>query len=315
MFRLIPLQIVVLLSASAVAFADHGKGAVGGKTIGPRTLSEESFSLDVGFKFQKEQEFSDQRLINAATADHDLHGTDWTAEVFVGLSYGVTNRFTVSLSVPFEIVHGFKAGEFDGVNPAEVVSANSIAGLGDPTLMGKYLLLNEPVELALLAGIQIPLGNTRQRTDDGELLEPDHQPGSGSWNPLLGVAVARQFETFTIGASALYRITSRGRHDFTPGQQVVFAVKGEMQLLGLGTFPRLYGSLELSEQFTAKDMEKSVTNHDTGGSIIGLGFGLRLRATEHLTVGGTFTVPLYQGLYGQQHKERYEILFGTAYDF
>jgi len=315
MVRLIPLQIVVLLSASAVAFADHGKGAVGGKTIGPRTLSEESFSLDVGFKFQKEQEFSDQRLLNAAIADHDLHGTDWTAEVFVGLSYGVTNRFTLSLSVPFEFVHGFKAGEFDGVNPPEVVEADNISGLGDPTLMGKYLLLNEPVELAVLAGIQIPLGNTRQRTDDGELLEPDHQPGSGSWNPLLGVAVARQFESFTIGASVLYRITSRGRHDFTPGQQVVFAMKGEVQLLGLGTFPRLYGSLELSETFTAKDKELSVPNQDTGGSIIGLGFGLRLRATDHLTVGSTFTIPLYQGLNGEQHKERYEILFGSAYDF
>ena len=45
MFRLFPLQIVILLCASAVAFADHGKGAVGGKTIGPRTLREESFSL------------------------------------------------------------------------------------------------------------------------------------------------------------------------------------------------------------------------------------------------------------------------------
>ena len=315
MLRLFPLHLMILLCTSAVAFADHGKGAVGGKTIGPRTLSEESFSLDVGFKFQKEQEFSDQRLINSATNDHDLHGTDWTAEIFVGLSYGVTDRLTVSLSVPFEIIHGFKAGEFDGVNPAEVVEANSISGLGDPTLLGKFRLLDNPVELAVLAGIQIPLGNTRQRADDGEVLEPDHQPGSGSWNPLLGVAVARQFESFTLGASVLYRITSRGRHEFTPGQQILVAVKIETQLLGLGTFPRLYGSLELSEQFTAKDKEGEVTNHDTGGSIIGLGFGLRLRATERLTFGGTVTIPLYQGLTGEQHKERVEILFGTALDF
>lgn len=314
MLRLFPVQALILVVAASVAYADHGKGAVGGKTIGPRTLSEESFSLDVGFKFQKEQEFSDQRLIDAATNDHDLHGTDWTAEVFVGLSYGVTSRFTVSLSVPFEIMHGFKGGEFDGVD-AEVVEADSISGLGDATLLGKYLLLNDPVELAVLAGIKMPTGNTRQRADNGEVLEPDHQPGSGSWDPLIGAAVARQFETFTIGASVLYRITSRGRHDFTPGQQVLVAVKGEVQLLGLGTYPRLYGSLELSEQFTAKDKEGSVTNHDTGGSIIGLGFGLRLRATDKLTFAATFTVPLYQGLYGRQHKERYELLFGSAYDF
>lgn len=314
MLRAIPFLAVIVALASTPAFADHGKGAVGGKTIGPRTLSEESFSLDVGFKYQKSQEFSDQHLMDSATNDHDLHSADWVAEVFVGLSYGITNRFTVSLSVPFELVKGFKAGEFDGVT-AEVAEADTISGIGDATLLGKYLLLNEPVELAVLAGIKMPTGNTRQRTDDGELLEADHQPGSGSWDPLLGVAVARQFETFTLGASVLYRITSRGRHDFTPGQQVLFAVKGELQILGLGTFPRLYGSIELSEQFTARDKEGNVTNHDTGGSIIGLGFGLRLRATDKLTVAGTVTIPLYQGLYGEQHKERYELLFGTAYDF
>jgi hypothetical protein len=178
--------------------------------------------------------------------------------------------------------------------------------------MGKYL----PPERSGGAGGARGIRSTKYPSAPTTgALEPDHQPGSGSWDPLLGVAVARQFESFTIGASVLYRITSRGRHDFTPGQQVLFAVKGEVQLLGLGTFPRLYGSLELSEQFTAKDMEKSVTNHDTGGSIIGLGFGLRLRATEKLTIATTFTVPLYQGLYGEQHKERYELLFGTAYDF
>jgi hypothetical protein len=315
MLRYLSPQIVFLLAASAVAFADHGKGAVGGKTIGPRTLSEESFSVDVGFKYQKSQEFSDQRLINSATNDHDLHSAAWSAEFFVGVSYGVTDRFTVSLSVPFELLHGFRAGEFDGINPAEVVSADSISGLGDATLLGKYRLLVDPVELAVLAGIKMPTGNTSQRDDNGDPLEPDHQPGSGSWDPLLGAAVARQFEAITIGASVLYRITSRGRHDFTPGQQILVAVKGEVQLLGLGTFPRLYGSLELSEQFTAKDKDLNVTNHDTGGSIVGLGFGLRLRATEKLTVATTVTIPLYQGLYGEQHKERYEILFGTAYDF
>ena len=45
------------------------------------------------------------------------------------------------------------------------------------------------------------------------------------------------------------------------------------------------------------------------------GFGVRLRADAHMTIAATFTVPVYQGLYGEQHKERYELLFGTAYDF
>jgi hypothetical protein len=171
------------------------------------------------------------------------------------------------------------------------------------------------VELALIAGIKIPTGSTNQLANSGSLLEPDHQPGTGSWDPLLGVAVARQFEQLTLGASLLYRFTSTGRHDFQPGQGLLFAVKAECQLLGLGKFPRLYGSLELSEQFAAKDKKGPSKNQDSGGSIVGLGFGLRVRADEHMTIGATFTVPIYQGLNGEQHKERYEFLFGTAYDF
>jgi hypothetical protein len=309
------MAVVFILGFASAAVADHGKGSVGGRTISPRTLAEDAFSMDVGFKYQRSESLSDQRLIDGATAGHDIHSVDWLAEFFLGVSFGVTDKLTVSLSLPFEVIHGFRAGEDDGVNPPAVNEATSITGMGDATLLGKYSLLADPVELAVLFGIKIPTGNTGQHDNALELLEPDHQPGSGSWDPLLGVAAGRQMDLFWIGSSVLYRITSRGRHDFTPGQQVVFSIKGEYQLLGLGKFPRLYGSLELSETFTAKDKELSVKNQDTGGSIVGLGFGLRLRADEHMTLGATFTVPVYQGLYGEQHKERWEFLFGTAYDF
>lgn len=307
--------VVLFLALGAAAYADHGKGSAGGKTISPRTLAEESFSIDTGFRYQRAESINDDRLITGAVNGHDVHSVEWAAEFFVGLSYGATDHLTVSLSLPFEVIHGFRAGEDDGVNPPAVVEATSISGMGDATLLGKYSLLSDPVELSVLAGVKIPTGNTGQHDNNLDLLEPDHQPGSGSWDPLLGVAAGRQFERFWIGASVLWRITSRGRHDFTPGQQVLFAVKADYQILGLGKFPRLYGSLELSEQFTAKDKFLSVKNQDTGGSIVGLGVGLRLRADEHMTIATTVTFPIYQGLYGEQHEERYEVLFGTTYDF
>jgi Putative MetA-pathway of phenol degradation len=301
---------VLSLGFAAAAFADHGKGAVGGKTISPRTLSEESFSLDVGFRYQKSETFSDDRLLTADANGHDLHGVDWAAEYSLGLAYGVTNHLSVSFALPFEVLHGFKF-----VDGGVVDEANSVVGVGDAVAMGKYSLLADPVELAVLAGVKIPTGSTSQLANSGTPLEPEHQPGTGSWDPILGAAVGRQYEQVTIGASVLYRITSKGRHDYQPGQQVQAAFKAEHQFLGLGTFPRLYGSLELSELFSAKNKTAGVKNQDSGGSIVGLGLGVRLRADAHMTIAATFTIPVYQGLYGEQHKERYELLFGTAYDF
>ena len=309
MLRLLPLLFVFSL-VPAAAFADHGKGAVGGRTISPRTLSEESFSMETGFKYQKSENFSDDRLLEADANGHDLHGVDWLAEFSVALAYGITDHVSVSLSLPFEVTHGFRF-----VDGGAVEEANSIVGVGDATMLGKFSALADPVELAFLMGVKIPTGSTGQLDNSGNLLEPEHQPGTGSWDPIIGAAVARQFEQVTLGASVLYRITTEGRHEFQPGQQVIFAVKAEHQFLGLGTFPRLYGSIELSETFAAKDEHDGVKDQDTGGSILGLGFGVRLRTDEKMTIAATFTIPLYEGLYGEQHKERYEILFGTAYDF
>ena len=296
--------------SGAVAWADHGKGAVAGKTLSPRSLHEENWSLDTGFQYQKSENFTDDRLLDADARGHDLHGVDWRAEFSVSVSYGVTDHLTLSASVPFEVLHGFRFVEAGVVN-----EANSIVGTGDATFMAKYALLADPVELALIAGVKIPTGSTGQLSNTGDLLEPNHQPGTGSWDPLLGVAAGRQYERLWLGASVLYRITTEGRHEFTPGQSVLFAVKAEYQLIGMGKFPRLYGAVELSEQFTAKDKFSGVKDQDTGGSLIGLGFGLRLRADEHMTIAAMVTIPVYQGLYGEQHKERYELLFGTAYDF
>ena len=309
-----PIAFLVALGP-ALCFADHGKGAVGGKTISPRTLHEEDISLDTGFRYQKSESFDDARLLQGAAEGHDIHSVDWLAEFSVAVGYGVTDHFMVSLSLPFEVIHGFQFVDQDALGNPFVNGAHSISGLGDGTVLGKYALSSDPIELAVLAGVKVPTGSTDQKTDTGDLLEPDHQPGSGSWDPLMGVAAGKQIERLWLGASVLYRLTTEGRHQFRPGQSVLLAAKAEYQLLGLGKFPRLYGAIELSEQYTAEDKTASVRNGDTGGSMLALGFGLRLRADEHMTLGAMFTVPVYQNLFGLQHHERYEVLVGTAYDF
>jgi hypothetical protein len=315
MVRSFSASALILVALSSAALADHGKGAVGGKTISPRTLHEEDASIETGFRYQHSEDFSDDRLLQAASEGHDAHSVDWLAEFSIAGSYGVTDHLTVSLSVPFEVIHGFRFVEDDGVNPPSVEGANSITGLGDATFMGKYSFAADPVELAAVLGVKIPTGSTSQLDNAGNLLEPDHQPGTGSWDPLIGVAALKQFEAFTLGGSVLFRYTTEGRHDFRPGESITVAMKGEYQISGLGKFPRVYASLELAYQWTAMDRDDDVRNHDTGGTMVTLGPGVRIRVNEHVSFGVSVAVPIYQGLYGFQHKERYEFAFGTGVDF
>jgi len=312
MFRSLSAFGFVLLLAASAALADHGKGSVGGKTISPRTLHEEDASIETGFRYQKSEDFSDDRLLNAAAEGHDAHSVDWLAEFSVSGSYGITDHLMLSVSLPFEVIHGFRFVEDDGVT---IGGANAIVGVGDMTFQGKYSIAADPVELAVIAGVKIPTGNTSQVDNAGDLLEPDHQPGTGSWDPMLGVAAMRQFELFSWGGSMLYRYTTEGRHEFRPGQQLTIATKGEYQVLGVGKFPRVYVYAELAYVWTAMDCEDDVRNHDTGGTMISLGPGVRVRVNEHVTFGISFAAPIYQNPYGFQHKERYELLFGTGVDF
>src|SRR6185295_9830968 len=123
------LVLVLFLALAATAYADHGKGSAGGKTISPRTLAEDAFSLDMGFRYQRSESINDDRLMTGATNGHDMHSVEWLAEYFVGVSFGATEHLTVSLSLPFEVIHGFRAGEDDGINPPTVVEATSISGM------------------------------------------------------------------------------------------------------------------------------------------------------------------------------------------
>jgi hypothetical protein len=47
------------------------------------------------------------------------------------------------------------------------------------------------LQASLLTGIKTPTGETGERDDQGELFEAEFQPGSGSWNPMLGLALSQ----------------------------------------------------------------------------------------------------------------------------
>jgi hypothetical protein len=318
MLRHVFLSGFILALAAASARADHGKGSTGTTTISPRTLHQSEAELDFSMRYQSSRTFSDDTLTTEALNGHDVHSARWALEYALGGSYGITDRLNVSIGIPYSTVHDFRAGEVDDsvVPPtAEVAEAGSISGLGDIILLGKYALTTDQIETAILAGVKLPTGSTSEKLDDGERLEPDHQPGSGSWDALFGFSAGTQVDQWTFAASALFRITTEGRYDFKPGDSLRVGARAELQVAGLGTFPRVYVSAELAMSFTAKDQEDGERNDDSGGSILSIGPGVRVRVDEHVAVGGSILFPVYQGLYGLQHKEVVEVLFGLAYTF
>jgi len=310
------MALVILLASASAVLADHGKGAVGGRTISGRTLHEGDFSLGVGLKYQNMDRISWTDLDQFATDGHDVDSQDWLLEFSMGAAYGVTDRLTLSASLPFLVSRGFRESEFDPSGPSiSQEEATNIVGLGDATLLAKYGIVSGAFDIAFLAGFKMGTGSTREETNGGDRLSPDHQPGTGSWDPIFGVAATYVAdERLTFDANVLYQITTKGRQDFEAGDLLHLNVRAEYQLTALGKWPRVFGDLELNFQWAAKDQVLGDKDPDSGGVIFYVSPGIKARLDAHLTISLSVPVPVYQGLTGEQHEEEFEVLFGIGYD-
>jgi hypothetical protein len=109
---------------------------------------------------------------------------------WLSYAYGVTNDFTVALRLPYVRRTGIReAVEDEATGDLEVENFGPADGIGDLTLFGQYRFFNQNnTELAALFGVKTPTGRTNDLTAEGEIFDAEFQPGSGSWDPLLGLA-------------------------------------------------------------------------------------------------------------------------------
>lgn len=136
-----------------------------------------------------------------------LHGA-------VGLSYGRTDRLTVSAALPYVRRDGLRAGthhHHGGHAMNEVMEVGSVSGVGDASVLAKYKLIDgKDASLSLIGGLKLPTGSTDKNGNDGERLDTEHQPGSGSWDGIFGAAFGTKFGDFNLTASGVYHISGKG---------------------------------------------------------------------------------------------------------
>jgi len=240
----------ILLATAAPSFADHlgpsGFGSGGGATVfGPDTLDEGHWSAGLRLVYTRPEQRSDAELSALAAQAIDAHNSDYNLVASLGVAYGFTHQLTVSAQLPYARRDGLREGTEDGAR-----RLGSVSGIGDFTLLAKYRLTeDQKYGFALIGGIRVPTGSTHHRGLDGERLETEHQPGTGSWDPILGASAAAPLGSITFSASALYQFSGRGA-----------------QRSRLGN--RLQGGLALSHRFGAPSYQHSQThNHHHGDEL------------------------------------------------
>jgi hypothetical protein len=136
----------------------------------------------------------------------------------LGLSYQVSDRFSLSLGVP--VIDASWAVPTPIGPPPGPRAEQRASGLGDVSLTGRYWLFppESRSNIALGLGIKAPTGDHRATGTypniDGtnvatKFLDQSVQPGDGGWGALIDVQAFRQMKRLTLFGSGTYLANPR----------------------------------------------------------------------------------------------------------
>jgi len=212
-------------------FADHPTVGFGSGLSGPivtipaTTLPKNNWAAGIRTELVSFDTFSDSQLLEFAEAGEDVHSVEELISPFFGLAYGVTDDFTLSVNVPYVLRTDVREAHLHEDGDAEAELNGDSKGIGDLTMLGQYRFVKTPnLGIALLAGLKMPLGRTGSRTTGGSKFEAEQQPGSGSWDPMLGAAVTRYWKRLSLHANVLHAFSTEGTQDTEIGDLLNYNV-------------------------------------------------------------------------------------------
>lgn len=317
------------------ALADHGTAGTGPQTGGPivgvsaRTTAKGKAALAIELAIAKPDNRDDATL--AALAGQHVHAHDQDrSEVYtLGAAYGLTDNLTLSASLPYVRRIAIREGEHAHVGGTAIDSVaergNSI-GFGDAAVIAKWRFTGENHhgwEAALLAGLKLPTGATRRFDLEGERFESEHQPGTGSWDPLAGLALTRSLPRGSFNASATYQFSTRGSQDTRLGDRAQIALGLSHRLTGGGIDyhgnrrdaghddAAIDGVMELNAEWEGRQDVAGQVDGYSGGKALFVSPGVRLGVGAWtFTLSGS--LPLAQDIRLSHSETRYRLRFGIG---
>lgn len=268
--------------------------------------------------------FSNERLSELTDQDEDVHGTSSLQRTSIDAVYGVTNKLTLGFSLPFvkrnnlkETAHHEEGEEFEILGGAE--------GLGDFQLFGQFQFYeNEQTNthISTLFGVKLPTGDTDEDSREGERLEVELQPGTGSIDPFVGFAISKGFGALNLDTNVLYTFATEGSQDTDLGDIFNYNAALSIPLASLfnndndhakhnhGTHitDKLSLVVEMNGEWRDRIEIADETEDNSGGNVVYLSPGIALNTHGWLisTLAGW---PVVDDLHGEQSDPEFRFVF------
>ncbi len=331
MKKLLALPFLIL---AAPVLADHPSIAFGNEASGPIVTIAPSFmpANAWGFGMRREvihnDSFSDQQLINYAERGIEgVHSLDKIITTSLSAAYGVSDTFTFSARLPYIERRNIRAGEVED-GEVETHRHGNSAGMGDLLMMGHYRLLDiGTAKTGILFGIKAPTGKTDDKDDHGQRFETEFQPGSGSWDFLLGASAGHSFARLNYYANVLYYKTTEGSQSTEIGDALNYNLamsyrinpeQGASHHHHPGTEDHVDfqwdAILEVNGETRRKNKIAGHSEDNSGGTTVYLSPGIRMTAGK---LGGFVSVglPIIENQNGKQTDINSRIMAGVSLAF
>ena len=227
------------------------------------------------------------------------------------LDYGFSRSWGLNLQLPY-------VGRFHttyDVGDTRLSTSDYTHELSDVRLLGRYTGFSPDMSDGLLFGLKLPTGNTNQRfvsgPDQGQLVDPTLQPGTGTTDAMLG---GYHFGELPVSmgwfAQAMFQHALDSHDAYAPGDTINLNA-GLRFYWGDWLTPQL----QLNYQIRARDRGAAADSADTGGRVLYLSPGVTV-AFDSGWHGFLFLqLPVHEYVNGLQLTPRRIISLGASYRF
>ncbi|MBI5633547.1 MAG: transporter [Nitrospirae bacterium] len=315
--RPLVLAVVGIGLFSGVVFAHHPTGGAGLGQAGPiRTVSATTLQQGkVSFAAQAEfidlDGFSDSQLLRFAMQGKDAHTAESVFHSIMSMGYGITNDLSVSMKLSYEHIENIREAHSD--EPGEVHLHGDAKGIGDLTIMGQYRFLktDNNFESALFFGLKVPTGKTNDRDIQDETFEAEFLPGTGAWNPIIGIAATKRYGKVSLDGNLQYTFGTRGTQFTNLGD--IFNYNAAASYRAVSGTIAWDLILEANGEWKEKQRIRGEKDPNSGGNALFLAPGARVVFAKKVSTFFSVGIPLVQDMNGIQDDTKYKALFGISF--
>lgn len=225
----------------------------------------------------------------------------------VGLRYGISDKFTISALLPYVFLK---------------TNTGNDKGLGDLIVMGTYNIYSKKsLNIALQAGIELPTGTQKSSNFDNTTVVL----GSGSYDPIAGIVVSKNWNNFILQGNAMVKLTTPGFEKNYYGslsvQNLSLIYKAKKMNIDESKNAKTEKSdfgLSFSGGYTSEWLDNLYENHvkdENSGYYLGFAnLGTNL-AYKKWSFPVTYSLPVVKKMNGDQNDPGFRLRFGVIKSF